>query len=292
MFILLFTRFRSECENQVKGFSGAVFKKFKTESAAKEFIVGQTVSTKPKRQGNKLGFTQAIDEIQSTVKVDPDEERTRKLEQKFLNLSEIPDENTSSTVKEKTQSEIKFEPPEETTEILCNGTHFNQDAKGFVHVYTDGSCINNGKYTAAAGFGVYFGKNHPLNVSEPIIGRPTNNAGEIQASIRAIHDAQKSGVKRLKIFTDSAFLINSVCKWMPGWKNNGWKLKTGKSVVNQKDFKTLDSLIEKGNMLIKWSYIPAHKGLLGNEEADKLAKIGASQYRTKTERNDDFSDFS
>lgn len=171
---------------------------------------------------------------------------------------------------------------------MFNGHKFQQDAKGFVHVYTDGSCEGNGKYTAAAGLGVYYGENHEMNVAEPVIGKPTNNAGEIQAAIRAIQDAQKCEIKRLNIFTDSQFLINSVCKWMSSWKRKDWKLATGKKVVNERDFKHLDQLIESGDMAIKWSYIPAHSGHPGNEAADKLAKVGASLYRSnnKNKRDD------
>ena len=33
-------------------------------------------------------------------------------------------------------------------------------------VYTDGACSNNGKPYARAGYGVYFGKDDPRNVSE------------------------------------------------------------------------------------------------------------------------------
>lgn len=40
--------------------------------------------------------------------------------------------------------------------------HFLEDDDGFVHVYTDGSCENNGKSNAIAGYGVYFGEGHPL----------------------------------------------------------------------------------------------------------------------------------
>lgn len=43
------------------------------------------------------------------------------------------------------------------------GRHtFMEDRDGFVHVYTDGACENNGKSTAVAGLGVYFGDGHPL----------------------------------------------------------------------------------------------------------------------------------
>lgn len=43
------------------------------------------------------------------------------------------------------------------------GKHdFLQDRDGYVHVYTDGACENNGKPTAVAGLGVYFGEGHAL----------------------------------------------------------------------------------------------------------------------------------
>lgn len=39
---------------------------------------------------------------------------------------------------------------------------FTTDSEGFVVVYTDGSCLGNGRKGACAGFGVYFGDDHPL----------------------------------------------------------------------------------------------------------------------------------
>lgn len=41
---------------------------------------------------------------------------------------------------------------------------FLEDDKGYVHVYTDGSCENNGRSNAIAGYGVYFSEGHPLYV--------------------------------------------------------------------------------------------------------------------------------
>lgn len=40
--------------------------------------------------------------------------------------------------------------------------YFYEDTDGFVHVYTDGACENNGRANAVAGYGVYFGEGHKL----------------------------------------------------------------------------------------------------------------------------------
>lgn len=34
--------------------------------------------------------------------------------------------------------------------------------QGFVQVWTDGCCFNNGQYNAAAGWGVFWDYDHPL----------------------------------------------------------------------------------------------------------------------------------
>lgn len=275
---------REECENQVKGFSGAAFKKFKSQKEAQAFIEKAPPVKKQKSQ-TKISFSAAVDAISKTTKRKAEEENCDEI---FHNLPEFPDEPSTSklepaTKKSKTlaATKIPYDPPKPTTQKTYKGYKFNEDSDGFVHVYTDGSSFNNGKYSAAAGFGVFFGDNHPLNVSEPVIGRPTNNVAEIQAAIKAVKIAQSCEVKRLNIFTDSQFLMKSACIWTPIWKKKDWKVQQGKAVVNQKDFKELDSLIESGNMLVKWSYIPAHRGKHGNEEADRLAKNGASLYRSK-----------
>lgn len=83
-------------------------------------------------------------------------------------------------------------------------------------MFTDGACSSNGKNGARAGIGVYWADDHPLNASEPVIGRATNNCGEIQAATCAIKLALQNNIEKLAINTDSQFLINSVTKWMPG----------------------------------------------------------------------------
>ncbi len=77
-----------------------------------------------------------------------------------------------------------------------------------VVVYTDGACTNNGKHGAQAGYGVFFGFNNPLNVSEPLPGtKATNQRAEMMAVAVAMRVAMDnelvSEAKGLQIFTDS-----------------------------------------------------------------------------------------
>lgn len=138
-----------------------------------------------------------------------------------------------------------------------------KDNDGFVHVYTDGSVMN-----TLAGCGVYFGYNHPLNASVSVV-RPSNVlAVEYEAAMCAIRIAKKDGIKKLRVFSDSKNMIDSMQKW----KKNGWKRFNGTQEIVQ----GLDETIQNSNITIEWIHIPAHSGIPGNEEADKLARLAAS----------------
>lgn len=113
----------------------------------------------------------------------------------------------------------------------------------------------------------------------PVSGRATNNAGEIQAAIIAIELAGEHGIKRLCIRTDSEFLVNSVLRWMPIWRRNGWLRADGYPVANREDFRKLDNKIHRYYIELKWEHVPGHAGIFGNECADRLAKRGAERYR-------------
>lgn len=113
-----------------------------------------------------------------------------------------------------------------------------------------------------------------------MVGPPTNNRGEIQAATKAITDAAASQVTKLCINSDSHFVIKSITEWIKGWKSRGWKKADGQPVLNEADFRALDEAIQENPQLkIKWQYVPAHKGIRGNERADELAKNGAQQYK-------------
>lgn len=81
-------------------------------------------------------------------------------------------------------------------------------------------------------------------------GRPTNNMAEIQAVTVAARQAKKAGVKKLKINTDSKFLISCITQWMPRWKKREWKTVGGKPVINKTELLEMEKELE--SLIVAW----------------------------------------
>lgn len=72
-----------------------------------------------------------------------------------------------------------------------------------------------------------------------------------------------------EIHTDSEFWVNVITKWMGGWKEQGWKKKSGK-IANLDIVKKLDELYDPGKVELVW--VQSHVGTELNEMADEWAK--------------------
>ncbi|KAL8561740.1 Ribonuclease H1 [Nucella lapillus] len=164
--------------------------------------------------------------------------------------------------------------PSECTDCGFTGVPF-PDHEGKI-VYTDGASFDNGCATARAGIGIYWGPHDPMNTSERLSGRQTNNRAEIKAAEVAVRQAKAQGIKDVVLYTDSQFLINGITAWIKKWKKNGWKLSTGGDVINREDFEKLDNAIL--GMNIRWMHVRGHRGIEGNEAADRLANEGAKKH--------------
>ncbi|MBD2208505.1 ribonuclease HI [Calothrix sp. FACHB-156] len=139
-------------------------------------------------------------------------------------------------------------------------------------IYTDGACTGN---PGPGGWGVvvYFsdGSIHELGGAST---HTTNNKMEMQAAIAGLQFLQTSGqTQSITLYTDSEYLINSVTKWIKGWKQRGWKKADGKPVQNQDLLETLDEL---NSYIVKWEYVRGHSGNVGNERCDVIARTFAS----------------
>lgn len=73
-------------------------------------------------------------------------------------------EGAPSTKKMKLDSLFNLQYPDLETigSRKLKNIEFPINKDGYVLVYTDGSCRDNGKASAVAGYGVYFDENHPL----------------------------------------------------------------------------------------------------------------------------------
>jgi ribonuclease HI len=164
----------------------------------------------------------------------------------------------------------KFEKIEDATEFI-------DDYKNNLYVYTDGSCINNGKTSARAGIGIYFGKDSPLNVSRELDNSKatlTNNIAELVAVIEAITIIKANPVPNKIIVTDSEYIIKCATSYGKKLSANNWKTSTNKKPPNVELVKMLFDLTNEFN--IKYKHIMAHTGnkdkhSIGNYFADLLA---------------------
>ena len=105
--------------------------------------------------------------------------------------------------------------------------------------------------------------------------RGTNNMGELQAVIELLEATPAD--EELHILCDSQYVINSVTKWMPGWKRKGWKKADGQPVLNQDLWQELDALYSRHDVTFHW--VKGHVGVELNERCDRLAKREAMHYR-------------
>ena len=119
---------------------------------------------------------------------------------------------------------------------------------------------------------VWFGPNHPLNVSRPSDGRQTNNSAEIEAATVAAQQAHEVGINKLKIKTDSKLLVNSATGLIPRWEANDWKTYENKPIRNRSKFEKMKTALEPLDVILE--HFPSHKGIPGNEMADKFAREG------------------
>lgn len=164
--------------------------------------------------------------------------------------------------------------------LHCNNVHcyiheqkYNKfgDEEIDYYVYTDGSCLNNGKNNPVSGIGIYFGDNSNKNVSQ-ICNVNTNNAAELFAIITCYCIIRNDLVsKKICIFTDSEYSIKAATSFGEKCAYSNWEL----NIPNIDLVKKLYYIyINSPNLILK--HIKAHTTnndihSIGNRKADKLA---------------------
>lgn len=109
----------------------------------------------------------------------------------------------------------------------------------------------------------------------------TNNMGELKAVLDLFEATVSRPEAKLRVYCDSQYVINSLTKWMPGWKKKGWKKSDGKPVLNLNLLEALDQALTGRDYEFIW--VKGHAGHELNEKADSLANGAARAYQAGRE---------
>jgi ribonuclease HI len=134
-----------------------------------------------------------------------------------------------------------------------------------LEIFTDGACKGN---PGPGGWGavIRYGK-HEKEISG---GDPdtTNNRMELSATIQALKILIEPC--KVKLHTDSQYVIDGITKWIHGWQRNGWKNASKQPVSN---IDLWHDLIEAtARHQVEWIWVKGHPE---NERADRLASDAA-----------------
>lgn len=107
----------------------------------------------------------------------------------------------------------------------------------------------------------------------------TNNMAELTAVLDLLQQTAHL-TDDLHVFCDSTYAINSITKWLPGWKRRGWRKGDGKPVLNVEIMKALDVAMRGRRVRFEW--VKGHTGHLLSEAADRLANAAAVSWKDGT----------
>ena len=143
-----------------------------------------------------------------------------------------------------------------------------------VIVYTDGSCLGNGKEDAPGGYGcVIIMKSNQKEIKRELSGGirgTTNNRAELTAVIKTLETAKYKC--NFEFHLDSKYVIGCA---------------TGNRINVNKDLWAQYAKARRRHGEVAFKYVPGHKGHIYNERANQLAQLAASKEAMKMAQEND-----
>jgi|TARA_B110000495_G_scaffold63156_1_gene53622 ribonuclease HI len=133
-----------------------------------------------------------------------------------------------------------------------------------VEIFTDGACSGN---PGPGGWGAIM---RTKGIEKELSGGEkdtTNNRMEMMAVIAALEALQRGC--RVKITTDSQYVMKGMLEWLPGWKKRNWQTAAKKPVKNIDLWQRLERAAATHQL--EWEWVRGHQGHVENERADQLA---------------------
>ena len=138
-----------------------------------------------------------------------------------------------------------------------------------IEVYTDGSCLNNGKPSCIGGWAAvfYIGNKQYVRYGH-LPAQSSNNKAELMGILYTITTLQERKDWDIHIYSDSQYCVKGINEWRTGFENKGF-LGVANSDLFIPLFKAWDN---HGKCKITW--VKGHRDNVGNIAADLYAGYG------------------
>lgn len=146
--------------------------------------------------------------------------------------------------------------------------------KPFVEIFADGACSGN---PGIGGYGVILRSGDKVRKFSGCENLTTNNRMELTGVIAALKQLKRPC--RVKITTDSAYVVKGMTEWIDGWIRRNWTNSQKKEVLNRDLWEHLLSVCRPHE--IEWVWVKGHNGHSENEQCDRLAREAIKKCRTK-----------
>lgn len=134
-----------------------------------------------------------------------------------------------------------------------------------VEIFTDGACSGN---PGPGGYGAVIKQNGRVREISGCERSTTNNRMEMKAVIESLRLLQVPC--RVRITTDSNYVIKGMTEWLPGWIRRNWVNAQKKPVLNRDLWEELLELARDHE--VEWRWVRGHAGHTENERCDRLAR--------------------
>ena len=146
-----------------------------------------------------------------------------------------------------------------------------------IALYSDGGCRGN----PGPGAFAYVIQEHNGEVLAEGVeyeAYTTNNKMELSGPLKGLTEllevlpakGKDPLLTKVKIITDSKYVVEGMKTWVAGWKARGWKKADNKTPENIDLWQALDRVREKF-MVVDWMWVRGHMGHPQNEYCDRKA---------------------
>ena len=143
-----------------------------------------------------------------------------------------------------------------------------------VAIFADGACSGN---PGPGGWGailVFPAGRKRLEISGADLDT-TNNRMEMMGVVEGLRRLKVKS--RVRVVTDSRYVIDGMKSWIHTWRRNGWKTSDRTPVKKRDLWELLSELSGKHEAIFEW--VPGHKGHAENERCDAMARAAIDTAR-------------